>query len=80
MNTKYLLLFMSAMFFIFGQAQATEVRKEITAMAPGIWRLRFGTPERFTPDTMREKAPMYDAVDHLPKPKPLPFFTHRNIL
>ena len=39
----------------------------------GVWRLRFGSPERFTPHAMREKAPAWDALQSLPGPGELPF-------
>jgi len=40
---------------------------------PGVWRIRFGTPERFTPTAVREAAPRAADMEHLPAPPPLPF-------
>ncbi|MCP4639109.1 MAG: DUF5110 domain-containing protein [bacterium] len=46
---------------------------EIETVAPGVWRVRFGTPEPFTPVQFRERAPETDAIAQLPDPSPLPF-------
>ncbi len=45
----------------------------IEPVCSGVWRVRFGTPERFTPVTIREADPCKQAIDQLPAPKPLPF-------
>ena len=45
----------------------------IEQLGCGVWRLRFGTPEAFTPHAMREKAPAWDALQSLPDPGDLPF-------
>ncbi len=45
----------------------------IEQMLPGVWRVRFGTPERFTPGAVRERAPQTAEFEHLPAPGRLPF-------
>ncbi len=40
---------------------------------PGVWRVRFGTPERFTPVAVREAEPRVRGFKSLPPPPPLPF-------
>jgi len=45
----------------------------VTEIASGIWRVRFGTPERFTPDSIREKQPDIAGIARLPQSTPLPF-------
>jgi alpha-D-xyloside xylohydrolase len=42
-------------------------------IAPGVWRLRVGEPERFTPCAVREKAADLEALKRLPAPGGLPF-------
>ncbi len=42
-------------------------------VAPGVWRLRFGVPEPFTPEKFRERAPALDGFSHLPEPGQPPF-------
>jgi alpha-D-xyloside xylohydrolase len=37
----------------------------INRMANGIWKLRFGDPEQFTPETFRAEQPKYEAVNNL---------------
>jgi alpha-D-xyloside xylohydrolase len=44
----------------------------IELVLPGIWRLRFGTPERFTPHAVRETPPRVEGLNSLPAPGPLP--------
>lgn len=46
---------------------------EVSPVAPGVWRIRFGTPERFVPTAFRERAPLTEAIDGLPDPGSLPF-------
>jgi alpha-D-xyloside xylohydrolase len=38
-----------------------------------VWRVRFGTPERFTPLAIRESGPRVSGFQLLPAPPPLPF-------
>jgi hypothetical protein len=45
----------------------------VTEIASGIWRVRFGTPERFTPDAIREKQPDIAGIARLPLSTNLPF-------
>ena len=40
---------------------------------PGVWRVRIGEPEAFTPGRAREQAPDAEAAKRLPAPGPLPF-------
>jgi len=44
------------------------VKPTIEEVLPGVWRLRFGTPERFTPDSIRESAPRAQGFKSLPDP------------
>lgn len=39
---------------------------------PGVWRVRFGTPERFTPVAVRESEPRVQGFKALPAPSSLP--------
>lgn len=45
----------------------------VESVLPGVWRVRFGAPERFTPSAIRESAPRAQGFDLLPAPAPLPF-------
>jgi len=45
----------------------------ITEVLPGVWRVRFGHPERFTPVAVRESSPRVQGFKSLPAPTPLPF-------
>ena len=52
---------------------ATWARPVVEQVAPGVWRVRFGTPERFTPGAIREASPRTDDLKRLPAPAALPF-------
>ena len=58
-----------------GQADkgASWVKPEVEQVAPGVWRVRFETPERFTPGAVREAGPRLDDLKRLPPPGALPF-------
>lgn len=45
----------------------------VSNIAPGVWRVRFGEPERFTPNSAREKPTDLDGIARLPAPAALPF-------
>jgi len=45
----------------------------VEQVLPGVWRVRFGTPERFTPVAVRESVPRVQGFASLPAPSPLPF-------
>jgi alpha-D-xyloside xylohydrolase len=45
----------------------------VEQLFPGVWRVRFGTPERFTPAAVRESEPRVQGFKSLPAPPPLPF-------
>src|SRR6516162_852617 len=45
----------------------------VEQILPGVWRIRFGTPERFTPVSVRESAPRVQGFQLLPAPTPVPF-------
>ena len=45
----------------------------VESVLPGVWRVRFGAPERFTPSAIRESAPRAQGFSLLPAPAPLPF-------
>lgn len=48
-------------------------RPQTTQIGGGVWRVRFGEPERFTPEAFRERPPMLEALEHLPNaPEPPP--------
>ncbi len=49
------------------------VKPESAEIFPGVWRVRFGTPEPFTPSAVREAAPRGDALKSLSAPAALPF-------
>ena len=48
-------------------------KPEVTEIAHGFWRVRFGAPERFTPDALRERPADLAGLSKLPAPPPLPF-------
>jgi alpha-D-xyloside xylohydrolase len=66
-----------------GQSSAASV-SETRQIAPGIWRLRFGVPEKLTPNQFRAAAPKMDALNGRPSEE-LPFdlrqtvFTNSNV-
>ena len=52
---------------------AGYVSPDITAIAPGIWKLRFGTPETFTPLQCRERQADMAGLATLPEAPAPPF-------
>ncbi len=57
---------------------STPPRVQLAAPAleqvfPGVWRVRFGTPERFTPVAVRASGPRAEGFELLPPPPALPF-------
>lgn len=42
----------------------------VEQVLPGVWRVRFGTPERFTPTAVREAPPWEQGFATLPAPNP----------
>ena len=46
---------------------------DVTEVGAGVWRLRFGEPEAFTPDRFREREADTAALARLPEPGTLPF-------
>ena len=48
-------------------------KPEIAEIGRGVWRVRFGQPERFTPNAIRERQPDWDGVARLPSPGGMPF-------
>jgi alpha-D-xyloside xylohydrolase len=46
---------------------------QIDLLGHGVWRVRFGTPEAFTPHAVRERAPAWEALKGLADPGELPF-------
>jgi alpha-D-xyloside xylohydrolase len=55
------------------ESRATWASPAIEPVCSGVWRVRYGTPERFTPVAVREADPCKQAIDKLPAPNPLPF-------
>jgi alpha-D-xyloside xylohydrolase len=55
---------------VIGPACATP---EVEQVLPGVWRVRFGQPERFTPLAVRESGPRSQGFQLLPQAGPLPF-------
>lgn len=53
--------------------RAGWAKPTVEQVAPGVWKARFGTPERFTPSAIREAGPRIDDLKHLPAPAALPF-------
>lgn len=41
-------------------------KAQVEQVLPGVWRVRFGTPERFTPVAVRESGPRVEAFEALP--------------
>src|ERR1017187_8387235 len=56
-----------------GASEAGWVEPTVEQILPGVWRVRFGTPERFTPGAIRESAPRATEMERLARPTPLPF-------
>ncbi len=56
-----------------GATGEPQVRGAVTELGSGVWRVRFGVPETFTPNTVREREPRWDATERLPKNLPPPF-------
>ncbi len=54
-------------------AEAGWVKSTVEQVLPGVWRVRFGTPERFTPAAVRESAPRREGFELLPPAGPPPF-------
>jgi alpha-D-xyloside xylohydrolase len=46
---------------------AREERGTINEVEPGVWRIRFGTPEKFTPVSLRESDPETNGFKTLPR-------------
>ena len=40
---------------------------QVSEVASGLWRIRFGAPERFVPSAFREREPMMEEIDDLPR-------------
>ena len=49
------------------------MQARIDLLGSGVWRLRFGTPEAFTPHAVREKEPAWEGLEQLPQGVELPF-------
>ncbi|HEY3915168.1 MAG TPA: TIM-barrel domain-containing protein [Verrucomicrobiae bacterium] len=49
---------------------AEQERGTINEVEPGIWRIRFGTPEKFTPVSLRESDPQTNGFKTLPQSSP----------
>jgi len=78
MKNRWILFVFPLVFLVWSSLEAAgapEVPEsgEISAVGAGVWRLRFGTPEAFTPVRFRERAPDEAALEALPKPGNLPF-------
>ena len=56
--------------------EAGWVAPTVTEQFPGVWRVRFGTPEKFTPNSIREAAPRGEQLKTVAPPGPLPFELH----
>ncbi len=64
---KYSILVFFALFTCFSVHS-----QEIEQVAPGVFKITYGTPDTFTPSSFREEAPKDDALAKLPAPV-LPF-------
>ena len=53
-------------------AEPIRLKPAVSEVCPGIWRLRFGEPEPFTPERFRHKPARRDALAELPAGQ-LPF-------
>jgi hypothetical protein len=53
--------------------EARWMKPAVEQAALGVWKVRFGTPERFTPGAIREAGPRMDDLRRLPPPGALPF-------
>jgi alpha-D-xyloside xylohydrolase len=52
---------------------ARWAKPAVEEVLPGVWRVRFGMPERFTPNAVREASARVEGFKSLPAPTPLPF-------
>ncbi|HOX40207.1 MAG TPA: glycoside hydrolase family 31 protein [Candidatus Brocadiia bacterium] len=50
-----------------------EQTVEVQSVGDGIWRLRFGVPEKITPVSLRDSSVKSDALTRLPKCETMPF-------
>lgn len=50
-------------------------KPDVAELLPGVWRVRFGQPERFTPTAIREAVPNVESFQSLPPPPPPPLKT-----
>ena len=48
-------------------------KPDVAEVLPGVWRVRFGMPERFTPNAVRQANARVEGFKSLPAPTPLPF-------
>ncbi len=46
---------------------------QVEQVASGVWRIRFGQPETYTPNQFREKEICKESLSSLPSPSELPF-------
>ena len=46
---------------------------QVSQVASGVWRIRFGSPERFVPTAFRERDPLVEPINSLADPGTLPF-------
>jgi len=56
-----------------GSSGVDSMQRETVELANGVWRIRFGEPEAFTPNAFREREPRVDAIERLPADAELPF-------
>ena len=52
---------------------ARWAKPEVAEVLPGVWRVRFGKLERFTPSAVRQASARVEGFKALPTPTPLPF-------
>ncbi|HPO14681.1 MAG TPA: glycoside hydrolase family 31 protein [Candidatus Hydrogenedentes bacterium] len=56
-----------------GAVEESSAPRTVSELGNGVWQIRFGTPEAFTPNVFRECEPRWEALDRLPKDALIPF-------
>ncbi len=66
---KFKILFSLCVLIAFASETLPEeirsCKPKIDYIANGVWKLRFGTPEKFTPETFRAEQPKYKEIEKL---------------
>ena len=70
--TGFLLSVLVVLAMALQAAEAKPLEPQVEKVAPGVWRIRFGTPETFTPTHFRSAAMDRAGLDAAPTDIPMP--------